>query len=109
MFSQDRQYHTSMATLTASENYVSLLVRAAAAFFGGEHYFFDSPNGGQSGEWAFPGSGVLPGLQRKFLQQMNSLFGAEIADWRPNGGSMCEQAVMMAACRRGDAFVEIGS
>lgn len=107
VFSQDRQYHTTMATLTASENYVSLLVRTAASFFGGEHYFFDPPNVGAPGEWTFPGSGALAGLQKKFLMQMQHLFGAEVADWRPNGGSMCEQAVMMAACERGDAFIEM--
>jgi glycine hydroxymethyltransferase len=38
---------------------------------------------------------------------MRTLFGADIADWRPNGGSACEQAVVMAACGRGDAFVQI--
>ena len=108
IFAQDRQYHTVMATLTASENYVSLLVRAAAAFLGGEHYFFDAPTGGESGEWSFPASGALLGLQKRFVQQMRHTFGAEIADWRPNGGSVCEQAVLMAACGRGDAFVEIG-
>ena len=108
IFAQDRHYHTVMATLTASENYVSLLVRAAAAFLGGEHYFFDPPAGGQSGEWTFPASGALHGLQNKFLEQMRQMFAAEVADWRPNGGSVCEQAVLMAACRRGDAFVEIG-
>ena len=107
IFAQDRQYHTVMATLTASENYVSLLVRAAAAFLSGEHYFFDPPTGGESGEWTFPASGALLGLQKKFLQQMRLMFAADIADWRPNGGSVCEQAVLMAACRRGDAFVEL--
>lgn len=107
MFSRDREYHIGMATLTASENYVSLAVRAAAAFLGGEHYFFDPPDPAAAGEWSFPESGVLPGFQRRFLKQMTQMFGAEIADWRPNGGSTCEQAVMMASCRRGDAFVEI--
>jgi glycine hydroxymethyltransferase len=107
IFAQDRQYHTVMATLTASENYVSRVVRAAAAFLGGQHYFFDPPTGGQSGEWTFPASGALLSLQKKFLQQMRNMFAAEIADWRPNGGSVCEQAVLMAACRRGDAFVEL--
>ena len=50
---------------------------------------------------------TLPALQTKFLAQMKRLFAAEIADWRPNGGSMCEQAVVMAACKAGDAFVEL--
>lgn len=54
MFSRDRQYHLGMATLTASENYVSLAVRAAAAFLGGEHYFFDPPTPAPVGEWSFP-------------------------------------------------------
>ena len=123
MLSLDRHYHMAMATLTASENYPSRVVRAAAAFVGGEHYFFDSPSSGaggelavgqdesasheESGEWAFPTSAALPGLQQKFQQQMRTLFGAEIADWRPNGGSACEQAVVMAACGRGKAFVQI--
>ena len=31
MLAQDRHYHTVMATLTASENYPSRIVRAAAA------------------------------------------------------------------------------
>ena len=107
MMAQDRHYHTVMATLTASENYPSAVVRAAAAFFGGEHYFFDAPSPGHCGEWSFPRSGTLPALQTKFLAQMKRLFAADIADWRPNGGSMCEQAVVMAACKGGDAFVEL--
>lgn len=107
MLAQDRHYHTVMATLTASENYASTVVRAAAAFLGGEHYFFDPPDGGHAGEWAFPRSGALPGLQTKFLAQMKRMFAADIADWRPNGGSTCEQAVLMAACRAGEAFVEL--
>ena len=107
MFAQDRHYHTVMATLTASENYPSTVVRAAAAFVGGEHYFFDAPAPGHCGEWSFPRSGTLPALQAKFLAQMKRLFAADIADWRPNGGSMCEQAVVMAACQAGDAFVEL--
>ena len=97
MMAQDRHYHTVMATLTASENYPSTVVRAAAAFFGGEHYFFDAPSPGHCGEWSFPCSGTLPALQTKFLAQMKRLFAADIADWRPNGGSMCEQAVVMAS------------
>ena len=107
MMAQDRHYHTVMATLTASENYPSAVVRAAAAFFGGEHYFFDAPSPGHCGEWSFPRSATLPALQTKFLAQMKRLFAADIADWRPNGGSMCEQAVVMAACKTGDAFVEL--
>ena len=107
MLAQDQHYHTVMATLTASENYPSRVVRAAAAFFGGEHYFFDAPTPGHCGEWSFPRSGTLPALQAKFLGQMKRLFAADIADWRPNGGSMCEQAVVMAACKTGDAFVEL--
>jgi glycine hydroxymethyltransferase len=107
MMAQDRHYHTVMATLTASENYPSAVVRAAAAFFGGEHYFFDAPSPGHCGEWSFPRSATLPALQAKFLAQMKRLFAADIADWRPNGGSMCEQAVVMAACKAGDAFVEL--
>jgi glycine hydroxymethyltransferase len=107
MLAQDRHYHTVMATLTASENYPSTVVRAAAAFVGGEHYFFDAPAPGHCGEWSFPRSGTLPALQTKFLAQMKRLFAADIADWRPNGGSACEQAVVMAACKAGDAFVEL--
>jgi len=107
MLSQERHYQTVMATLTASENYPSTAVRAAAAFVGGEHYFFDAPSPGHCGEWSFPRSGTLPALQTKFLAQMKRLFAADIADWRPNGGSACEQAVVMAACKAGDAFVEL--
>ena len=107
MLSQERHYQTVMATLTASENYPSMAVRAAAAFVGGEHYFFDAPSAGHCGEWSFPRSGTLPALQAKFLAQMKRLFAADIADWRPNGGSACEQAVVMAACKAGDAFVEL--
>ena len=65
------------------------------------------PSPGHCGEWSFPRSGTLPALQTKFLAQMKRLFAADIADWRPNGGSMCEQAVVMAACKAGDAFVEL--
>ena len=107
MLSQERHYQTVMATLTASENYPSTAVRAAAAFVGGEHYFFDAPSPGHCGEWSFPRSGTLPALQAKFQAQMKRLFAADIADWRPNGGSACEQAVVMAACKVGDAFVEL--
>jgi glycine hydroxymethyltransferase len=107
IFAQDRHYHTVMATLTASENYPSAAVRAASAFLGGGHYFFDAPSPGHCGEWSFPRSGTLPAIQTKFLAQMKRLFAAEIADWRPNGGSMCEQAVVMATCSAGDAFVEL--
>ncbi len=107
MMAQERHYHSVMATLTASENYPSTVVRAAAAFFGGEHYFFDAPTPGHCGEWSFPRSETLPALQTKFLAQMKRLFAADVADWRPNGGSMCEQAVVMAACTAGDAFVEL--
>jgi glycine hydroxymethyltransferase len=107
MLSQERHYQAVMATLTASENYPSMAVRAAAAFVGGEHYFFDAPSPGHCGEWSFPRSGTLPALQAKFLAQMKRLFAADIADWRPNGGSACEQAVVMAACKAGDAFVEL--
>lgn len=107
MLSQERHYQTVMATLTASENYPSTAVRAAAAFVGGEHYFFDAPTPGHCGEWSFPRSGTLPALQAKFLAQMKRLFAADIADWRPNGGSACEQAVVMAACKAGDAFIEL--
>ena len=107
VLAQDRHYHTVMATLTASENYPSAVVRAAAAFIGGEHYFFDAPAPGHCGEWSFPRSGTLPALQTKFLAQMRRLFAADTADWRPNGGSMCEQAVVMAACNTGEAFVEL--
>ena len=107
MLSQERHYQTVMATLTASENYPSTAVRAAAAFVGGEHYFFDAPTPGHCGEWSFPRSGTLPALQAKFLAQMKRLFAADVADWRPNGGSACEQAVVMAACKSGDAFVEL--
>lgn len=107
LIAQDRHYHSVMATLTASENYPSTVVRAAPAFFSGVHYFFDPPQGACAGEWAFPHSAMLPALQHKFGQQMRRLFAADVADWRPNGGSACEQAVMMAACRAGEAFVEL--
>ncbi|HTU31234.1 MAG TPA: hypothetical protein VMF07_17720 [Solirubrobacteraceae bacterium] len=107
MVAQDRHYHSVMATLTASENYPSAAVRASSSFFSGAHYYFDPPTGAASGEWAFPHSAMLPALQQKFGQQMRRLFAADIADWRPNGGSACEQAVMMAACQAGDAFIEL--
>ena len=109
MLAQDQHYHTVMATLTASENYPSRVVRAASAFFGGGHYFFDPPYGGHAGEWAFPVSGTLPALQERFSAQVRRMFAADIADWRPNGGSTCEQAVLIAACRSGDAFVELAA
>ena len=107
LLAQDRHYHAVMATLTASENYPSTAVRVAAAFIGGEHYFFDAPSPGHCAEWSFPRSETLPALQAKFLSQMKRLFVAGIADWRPNGGSACEQAVVMAACGAGDAFIEL--
>ena len=60
MFAQDRHYHTVMATLTASENYPSTIVRAAAAFVGGEHYFFDAPLRGTAANGRFRGLGRCP-------------------------------------------------
>ncbi len=107
LLAQDRHYHSVMATLTASENYPSTVVRAAPAFFSGVHYFFDPPQGACAGEWAFPHSSMMPALQQRFGQQMRRLFAADVADWRPNGGSACEQAVMMAACHLDEAFVEL--
>ena len=107
LLAQDRHYHSVMATLTASENYPSAVVRAGPGFFSGVHYYFDPPQGACGGEWAFPHSAMLPALQHRFTQQMRRLFAADVADWRPNGGSACEQAVMMAACRAGEAFIEL--
>ena len=109
LLAQDRHYHSVMATLTASENYSSTVVRTASAFFSGVHYFFDPPQGVCSGEWSFPHSSMPPALQSRFGQQMRRLFAADVADWRPNGGSVCEQAVMMAACSAGEGFVELAA
>ena len=46
---------------------------------------------------------------REVLGAGKRMFAADIADWRPNGGSTCEQAVLIAACRSGDAFVELAA
>ena len=40
MMAQDRHYHTVMATLTASENYPSAVVRAAAGLLRGRALLF---------------------------------------------------------------------
>ncbi|MBF4134654.1 MULTISPECIES: hypothetical protein [Streptomyces] len=52
-----------------------------------------------------PGLGANASLVGKLTGIGRQLFEAAILDWRPNGGSVAEQAVLPGTCRRGDGFV----
>jgi len=94
-----------MLSLTASENFISFLVRVAPALNAGSFYFFLPPYLTEKGEWYFPTSGVMEEFVRLLSKSAHSLFGIELLDWRPNGGSTAENAVMLGVCRKGDAFI----
>jgi glycine hydroxymethyltransferase len=95
-----------MLSLTASENFISFLVRIAHAIRAGSFYFFAPPFITEKGEWYFPSSGVMEKFVRLLSGVAHSLFEIELIDWRPNGGSAAENAVMMGVCRNiGDAII----
>jgi glycine hydroxymethyltransferase len=95
-----------MITLTASENYPSRVVRLAAASAAGSFYYFSPPYETDDGEWYFPNSGVPDSINGMLSNTAHSLFDTEVFDWRPNGGSISEVAVMIGVCKnRGDAII----
>lgn len=105
LFALDYHYRETTMSLTASENYPSLLVRAAGAALQSGFYHFAPPYESEPGEWFFPDSGLMETLVSKVRTLGASLFETQTLDWRPNGGSAAEQAVMLGICDRGDAFV----
>jgi glycine hydroxymethyltransferase len=105
IFAMDYSYRHQTLSLTASENYPSLLVRLLGCGLLGGFYYFDPPYAAPPDEWFFPDSGATAALAARLRSLGQSLFEAKTFDWRPNGGSAAEQAVMLAACQRGDAMV----
>lgn len=101
----DYSYRQRELSLTASENYPSLFVRLLGAAMHGGFYYFDPPFPSDAGEWHFPDSGAMDAMAAMLRKLGTSLFEAGTFDWRPNGGSVAEQAVMLGTCSRGDALV----
>lgn len=104
-FTLDNVYRADHLSLTASENYPSRLTRVLGAAMQGGFYEFAPPYPTQPGEWSFPDSGAMASLVAKTTGIGRRLFQAETFDWRPNGGSVAEQAILLGTCRRGDGFV----
>jgi len=104
-FALDNLYRASHLSLTASENYPSKFVRTMGAGMQGGFYEFAPPYAANPGEWYFPDSGAQGSLVEKLASLGKQLFEANSFDWRPNGGSAAEQAVLLGTCARGDGFV----
>lgn len=104
-FCLDNLYRSSHLSLTASENYPSRFVRALGAGLQGGFYEFSPPYETAAGEWYFPDSGAQASLVKKLTSLGKQLFEARTFDWRPNGGSAAEQAILLGCCMRGDGFV----
>ncbi len=95
-----------MITLTASENYTSKAVRLAHGLPLGSFYEFTPPYNQEDGEWYFPQSGGVPRIIQRLQNSANTLFETQVFDWRPNGGSVAEDAVMMGVCKnKGDSII----
>jgi glycine hydroxymethyltransferase len=105
LFALDYRYRESSLSLTASENYPSVLVRMLGSGLQGGFYHFDPPFDAPADEWHFPDSGAMGTFAKKLRALGMSLFEAQTFDWRPNGGSAAELAVMLGTCSRGDAIV----
>jgi glycine hydroxymethyltransferase len=72
----------------------------------GGFYHFPPPYDTEDGEWLFPSSGVMQKFTFLLGNVANSLFGTEVFDWRPNGGSIAEVAVMLGVCKnKNDAII----
>ncbi|MGW5180262.1 hypothetical protein ACWERY_38810 [Streptomyces sp. NPDC004082] len=104
-FVLDNTYREQHLSLTASENYPSKLVRMLGGGLQGGFYEFAPPYASEPGEWSFPDSGANASLVAKLTGIGRQLFEAATFDWRPNGGSVAEQAVLLGTCGRGDGFV----
>ncbi|TJZ67437.1 hypothetical protein [Chitiniphilus eburneus] len=102
---KDYRYRSDCLSLTANENYPSALVRLAGSATAGAFYHCSFPFDVPPGEWYFPESGQMGELAQQLNTLGRSLLGAGTFDWRPNGGSPAEQALMLAACKPGDGFV----
>lgn len=101
----DNNYRASTATLGASENYPSYAVRLSMAARHGSFYYFTPPYETEDGEWSFPLSGIEDELAEEIRRSATTLFHTQVFDWRPAGGSIAEQAPLLAICERGDGFV----
>jgi glycine hydroxymethyltransferase len=88
-----------MMGLTASETHVSMAVRVSHATASGSFYKFNPPYSTDKGEWYFPDSEVREQFAYMLSNVASSIFGTKIFDWRPNGGSIAENAVMMGICQ----------
>lgn len=102
---RDYAYREDTLSLTANENYPSTLVRRTGATTAGAFYHCSFPFEVPPGEWYFPESGQMNEIADRIRDLGKSLLGAETFDWRPNGGSPAEQALMLAACKPGEGFV----
>lgn len=104
-YTLDNAYREHCLSLTASENHPSKLTRLAGAAMHGAFYEFRPPYPTENAEWSFPESGALAALVDTTAAQGKKLFNTKTFDWRPNGGSVAEQAVVLGTCNRGDGFV----
>ena len=105
ILAMDNGYRRQTLSLTASENYPSLLVRLLGSGLHGAFYYFDPPYSTMPDEWYFPDSGGMEALVDRLRSLGTMLFEGRTFDWRPNGGSAAEQAIMLGTCERGDALV----
>ncbi|RQS22661.1 hypothetical protein [Burkholderia sp. Bp8998] len=105
IFSADHRYREATLSLTANENYPSELVRVTSGSTAGAFYHVSFPFDVPDGEWHFPEPGHMHAVADKVRSLGKSLLHAQTFDWRPNGGSAAEQALMLAACQPGDGFV----
>lgn len=105
IFSNDYEYRQQTLSLTANENYSSTKVRLMSATTAGGFYHCSFPFEVPPGEWHFPESGQMNKVAELVRVVGKSLVKAETFDWRPNGGSPAEQALMLAACKRGEGFL----
>lgn len=102
---KDYDYREHTLSLTANENFPSALVRLMSGSTAGGFYHVSFPFEVPPGEWYFPESGQMNEVAEMVRVLGKSLVKAETFDWRPNGGSPAEQALMLAACKRGDGFM----
>lgn len=105
IFARDHEYRKGVLSLTANENFPSALVRLMSTSTAGAFYHCSFPFEVPPGEWYFPESGQMNEVADLVRDLGKSLLQAQTFDWRPNGGSPAEQALMLAACQRGDGFV----
>jgi len=95
-----------MLSLTASENYMSRPARMSGTSIAGSFYIFEPPYVTAAGEWFFPSSGVMQKLVSMLGKSADILFETKVFDWRPNGGSISEVAVMLGVCKnKNDAII----